>query len=136
MLKLTIILLCVVVVVTSISSCHVEMASHNVSETMEALQKENEELKKELERYRNPEPHSKKGPKEVGDDSHHVSIVVLGGSGDLAKKKTFPTLFALHCLGLLPKNYHIWGYSRTKMDDAEFRKDHVGVKYCADIISD
>eukprot|EP01119_Soliformovum_irregulare_P013157 TRINITY_DN3475_c0_g1_i1.p1 TRINITY_DN3475_c0_g1~~TRINITY_DN3475_c0_g1_i1.p1 ORF type:complete len:524 (-),score=184.34 TRINITY_DN3475_c0_g1_i1:304-1845(-) len=96
---------------------------------MEALQKENEELKKELERYRNPKQHHSTEPKEVGDDSHHVSIIVVGGSGDLAKKKTFPTLFALHCLGLLPKDYSIWGYARTKMDDEEFRKDHVGTNF-------
>jgi glucose-6-phosphate 1-dehydrogenase len=28
-----------------------------------------------------------------------LSIVVFGASGDLAKKKTFPALFALYCKG-------------------------------------
>ncbi|WVR09532.1 glucose-6-phosphate dehydrogenase [Kwoniella sp. DSM 27419] len=49
-------------------------------------------------------------------------IVVLGASGDLAKKKTFPALFALFAQGLLPKDVHIVGYARTKMDEEEFHK--------------
>ena len=28
-----------------------------------------------------------------------LSIIVLGASGDLAKKKTYPSLFALYCHG-------------------------------------
>ncbi|WVQ80230.1 glucose-6-phosphate dehydrogenase [Cryptococcus sp. DSM 104549] len=49
-------------------------------------------------------------------------VVVLGASGDLAKKKTFPALFALYAQGLLPADVHIVGYARTKMDEAEFHK--------------
>ncbi|KHG01601.1 Glucose-6-phosphate 1-dehydrogenase-2C cytoplasmic-like protein [Gossypium arboreum] len=33
-----------------------------------------------------------------------LSIIVLGASGDLAKKKTFPALFHLYCQGFLPPN--------------------------------
>lgn len=40
-------------------------------------------------------------------------IVVLGASGDLAKKKTFPAIFALYQQGLLPKGVKIVGYART-----------------------
>jgi glucose-6-phosphate 1-dehydrogenase len=40
-------------------------------------------------------------------------IVVLGASGDLAQKKTFPALFALYQQGYLPKDVHIVGYART-----------------------
>lgn len=40
-------------------------------------------------------------------------IVVLGASGDLAKKKTFPAIFALFQQGLLPKDVKIVGYART-----------------------
>jgi hypothetical protein len=50
-----------------------------------------------------------------------LSVVVVGASGDLAKKKIFPALFALHYEGLLPKNFQIFGYARSKMTDAEFR---------------
>lgn len=49
-------------------------------------------------------------------------VVVLGASGDLAQKKTFPALFALFQQGFLPKDVHIVGYARTKMDEEEFHK--------------
>jgi glucose-6-phosphate 1-dehydrogenase len=38
-----------------------------------------------------------------------LSIVVLGASGDLAKKKIFPALFALYYEGLLPPNVQFYG---------------------------
>ncbi|MCO5589538.1 hypothetical protein L7F22_043506 [Adiantum nelumboides] len=47
-------------------------------------------------------------------------IVVLGASGDLAKKKTYPALFNLYKLSLLPKATAIIGYARTKMDKDTF----------------
>ncbi|KII95192.1 hypothetical protein PLICRDRAFT_96946 [Plicaturopsis crispa FD-325 SS-3] len=49
-------------------------------------------------------------------------IVVFGASGDLAKKKTYPALFGLYKSGFLPRDVHIVGYARTKMDDAEYHK--------------
>ncbi|PCH41210.1 glucose-6-phosphate 1-dehydrogenase [Wolfiporia cocos MD-104 SS10] len=49
-------------------------------------------------------------------------IIVLGASGDLAKKKTYPALFGLYRMGFLPKGVQIVGYARTKMDDAEYHK--------------
>ncbi|KAG8834886.1 Glucose-6-phosphate 1-dehydrogenase [Serendipita sp. 399] len=49
-------------------------------------------------------------------------IVVLGASGDLAKKKTFPALFGLYRQRFLPEGVNIVGYARTKMDEAEFHK--------------
>ncbi|ORZ17275.1 glucose-6-phosphate dehydrogenase [Absidia repens] len=48
-----------------------------------------------------------------------VTIVVLGSSGDLAKKKTYPALFGLYKNGFLPNNVHIVGYARTKMTQEE-----------------
>lgn len=36
-------------------------------------------------------------------DSDLLSICVVGASGDLAKKKVFPSLFALYYKGYLPK---------------------------------
>ncbi|GMY19227.1 glucose-6-phosphate 1-dehydrogenase 6, cytoplasmic isoform X2 [Fagus crenata] len=51
-----------------------------------------------------------------------LSIVVLGASGDLAKKKTFPALFNLFRQGFLqPNEVHIFGYARTKISDDELR---------------
>jgi len=49
-------------------------------------------------------------------------VVVLGASGDLAKKKTFPALYGLYQNGFLPEGIRIIGYARTKMDEAEFHK--------------
>ncbi|XP_015900790.3 glucose-6-phosphate 1-dehydrogenase, chloroplastic isoform X1 [Ziziphus jujuba] len=50
-----------------------------------------------------------------------VSITVVGASGDLAKKKIFPALFALYYEDCLPKNFIVFGYARTKMNDEELR---------------
>jgi len=50
-----------------------------------------------------------------------LSIVVVGASGDLAKKKTYPSLFALFKDKLLPSNTKLWGYARSKSTDADFR---------------
>jgi glucose-6-phosphate 1-dehydrogenase len=52
----------------------------------------------------------------------NLIIVVLGASGDLAKKKTFPALFNLYRQDFLPRDVKIVGYARTKMDEAEFHK--------------
>lgn len=48
-----------------------------------------------------------------------LTIVILGASGDLAKKKTFPALFQLYCDGLLPPQINIVGYARSKIDNVE-----------------
>lgn len=51
-----------------------------------------------------------------------LSVVVVGASGDLAKKKIFPALFALYYEGLLPPHFQIFGYARSKMTDEQFRE--------------
>lgn len=51
-----------------------------------------------------------------------LTVVVIGASGDLAKKKTFPALFALHVHGLLPPGATIAGYARSKMTQDEFKE--------------
>ncbi|KAK3717812.1 Glucose-6-phosphate 1-dehydrogenase [Vermiconidia calcicola] len=53
---------------------------------------------------------------------NNTIILVLGASGDLAKKKTFPALFGLFRNGFLPKGVKVIGYARTKMDHAEYLK--------------
>ncbi|KAK2682719.1 glucose-6-phosphate dehydrogenase [Fusarium oxysporum f. sp. vasinfectum] len=50
----------------------------------------------------------------------NTTIVVLGASGDLAKKKTYPALFGLYRNQFLPKDVKIVGYARTKMDHDEY----------------
>nr|GEX76372.1 glucose-6-phosphate 1-dehydrogenase, chloroplastic-like [Tanacetum cinerariifolium] len=51
-----------------------------------------------------------------------LSVTVVGASGDLAKKKIFPALFALFYEGCLPQNFTIFGYARTKMTDEQLRE--------------
>lgn len=59
---------------------------------------------------------------EVNDwKTSSLSVVVVGASGDLAKKKIFPALFALYYEGLLPEDFQIFGYARSSMTDEEFR---------------
>lgn len=47
-------------------------------------------------------------------------ILVVGASGDLAKKKTYPALYDLWQQGLLPQQTRIWGFARTVTTDQEF----------------
>mmetsp|Transcript_3215 Transcript_3215/g.4995 ORF Transcript_3215/g.4995 Transcript_3215/m.4995 type:complete len:519 (+) Transcript_3215:83-1639(+) len=51
---------------------------------------------------------------------HKLSIVVLGASGDLAKKKTYPSLFDLHKNKYIPAHVNIVGYARSSMSNEDF----------------
>ena len=50
-----------------------------------------------------------------------LCIVVVGASGDLAKKKTYPSLLNLYDDNLLPKHVRIFGLARSQMKDEELR---------------
>ncbi|KAF8118148.1 hypothetical protein N665_0006s0141 [Sinapis alba] len=63
----------------------------------------------------------KVGSEPDGHNQSTVSITVVGASGDLAKKKIFPALFALYYEDCLPEHFTIYGYSRSKMTDVELR---------------
>jgi len=52
----------------------------------------------------------------------NLSFIVLGASGDLARRKVIPALFALYCQNLLPANFQVLGFARTKMTDEAFRE--------------
>ncbi|XP_021887132.1 glucose-6-phosphate 1-dehydrogenase, chloroplastic isoform X2 [Carica papaya] len=58
---------------------------------------------------------------EPGNVDPILSIIVVGASGDLAKKKIFPALFALYYEDCLPEDFIIFGYARTKLSDEELR---------------
>lgn len=45
----------------------------------------------------------------------------MGASGDLARKKIYPALFALFYDGHLPPNFSVIGFARSEMTDAAFR---------------
>eukprot|EP00980_Cylindrotheca_fusiformis_P028301 scaffold22589_cov138-Cylindrotheca_fusiformis.AAC.64 len=53
-----------------------------------------------------------------------LSIVVVGASGDLAKKKTYPSLLNLFEDNLLPESTVIWGYARSAKTHQGLR-DHL-----------
>jgi len=50
-----------------------------------------------------------------------LSVVVVGASGDLARKKVFPALFALYCQGFLPPKFRVFGFARSAFSHEEFR---------------
>ncbi|CAA7399333.1 unnamed protein product [Spirodela intermedia] len=63
-------------------------------------------------------------------DEPTISITIVGASGDLAKKKIFPALFALFYENCLPEHFTIFGYSRSKMTDEELRNSISGTLTC------
>ena len=50
-----------------------------------------------------------------------LTITVVGASGDLAKKKTYPSILNLYAEGLLPPETVVFGYARSKMSDDGLR---------------
>jgi glucose-6-phosphate 1-dehydrogenase len=61
-----------------------------------------------------------------------LSIVIVGASGDLARKKIIPALFALFCQGYLPERFCIIGFARSPWTDDDFRKriePHLACRY-------
>ncbi len=52
---------------------------------------------------------------------HDQDIIIIGATGDLARRKLLPALYNLCCSGLLPAQGRIIGYARTCLTDEEFR---------------
>jgi hypothetical protein len=75
--------------------------------TLELGNSEGLELLRESLRHVQEEAH-------IPQDSTHT-FVVLGASGDLAKKKIYPVLWALFRDNLLPENTKFVGYARSKI---------------------
>jgi len=53
----------------------------------------------------------------------HPVILLFGATGDLAKRMLWPSLFHLHCDGLLPPELHMLGTSRSEFSTAQFRAE-------------
>jgi len=51
-----------------------------------------------------------------------LNLVVVGASGDLAARKIYPALFFLYCQDLLPRDFRIFGFARTRFTDGAFRE--------------
>ncbi|ORZ31778.1 glucose-6-phosphate 1-dehydrogenase [Catenaria anguillulae PL171] len=52
--------------------------------------------------------------------NEYVTVIVLGASGDLAKKKTYPALYSLAKHAFLPASTHILGYARSNLSTQDF----------------
>src|SRR5579863_9644663 len=64
--------------------------------------------------------HSGPGRSTPRPDDH--VIVLLGATGDLARRKLLPGLFHLSAAGLLPDSYRIVGSARRPLTDEQFRE--------------
>jgi len=51
-----------------------------------------------------------------------LEIIVVGASGDLAKKKTYPALFDLFMHGFIPPHAKIYGFARSSKENSSFRE--------------
>lgn len=56
-----------------------------------------------------------------GPAAEPCTLVIFGGSGDLARRKLVPALYNLLLDGVLPSKYAVLGIGRKPMSDANFR---------------
>ena len=54
--------------------------------------------------------------------NYPLAIIVIGASGDLAKRKTYPSLFSLFEQRLIPANTIIYGFGRSNLSHESLRK--------------
>lgn len=59
-----------------------------------------------------------------------LCIAVIGATGELARRKIFPALFALYYSGFLPENIGIFGYSRKNLTDEDLRSTIASTLTC------
>jgi len=52
---------------------------------------------------------------------HPTTLVIFGGTGDLAKRKLLPAIYNLAHEGALPERFNLIGVSRSEMSDDEYR---------------
>src|SRR5207245_1372312 len=52
-----------------------------------------------------------------------ATLVLFGGSGDLARRKLLPALYNLALQRLLPASFAVVGAARSAQTDAEFRQE-------------
>ena len=62
------------------------------------------------------------GKEDDSDIAHKaLSIIILGASGDLAKKKTYPALYSLFLNNMLPNHAQLIGFARSDLALEPFR---------------
>lgn len=65
--------------------------------------------------------------------SDSLTVVVVGATGDLARRKLFPALFACFARGHLPSDVRFVGVARTDQDEAAFRARLAGQLTCEEL---
>ncbi|KAL0477341.1 glucose-6-phosphate 1-dehydrogenase [Acrasis kona] len=55
--------------------------------------------------------------------SKPLSIVILGASGDLAKRKIYPSLLQMYKTKVLPEEFNVIGYARSDLTDEDIKKN-------------
>ncbi|PHJ20816.1 glucose-6-phosphate 1-dehydrogenase [Cystoisospora suis] len=65
----------------------------------------------------------------TGDDgpsssSSFITFVIYGATGDLSKRKLYPTLFTLYCENQLPEEFLVAGLSNLELSTEDFRELH------------
>lgn len=69
--------------------------------------------------------HSSENPLRAGLHTDRISdpcsLVFFGASGDLFKRMLLPAVYSLRLNGILPTDFAVVGFSRTKYSDDEFR---------------
>jgi glucose-6-phosphate 1-dehydrogenase len=53
---------------------------------------------------------------------HPTTLVIFGGTGDLAKRKLLPAIYNLAHEGALPERFNLIGVSRSEMPDDDYRE--------------
>ncbi|HEX2232006.1 MAG TPA: glucose-6-phosphate dehydrogenase, partial [Thermoleophilaceae bacterium] len=53
---------------------------------------------------------------------HPTTLVIFGGTGDLAKRKLLPAIYNLAHEGSLPERFNLIGSSRSEMSDDDYRE--------------
>ncbi|KAL0491771.1 glucose-6-phosphate 1-dehydrogenase [Acrasis kona] len=53
--------------------------------------------------------------------TNQISFVILGASGDLAKRKIYPSLLRLYIDGELPEKFNVIGYARSSLTDEDVK---------------
>ena len=55
------------------------------------------------------------------DSQHPTQIIILGGTGDLSRRKLLPALLDLYTRKMLPTDFHIIGLARSERSDKDYQ---------------
>jgi glucose-6-phosphate 1-dehydrogenase len=59
----------------------------------------------------------------MATQNESTTLIILGATGDLTRRKLVPALYHLHRQGLLPKNFTLVGFARRSHSDDDFRQE-------------